>query len=142
VQPSLWQPLAGSSSHHDQQLAPSHVEQRAENLAGGCIEPVHILRHQQSGPAGQTRQQIGLHRPRDQLVESSTLGSHLLVAGLRFDTEYRRQQRHSALRVQPAGANLAVQQPQPLGLTSVAVDAAATLQQRAYGVQAGVGVER
>ena len=109
---------------------------------GGWIEPVHILGHHQPGAAGQTRQQIGLHRLRDQLVELSALGSHLLVAGLGFDAQHRRQQRHSATRIQPGGANLGVQQPQPLGLISAAVDAAATLQQRAHWVQAGVGVKR
>ena len=91
MRPSLWQPVTGPSGHHDQQLSLGRVEQRAEHLAGGRIEPVHVLGHYQPGFASQTRLQIGPHRLRDQLVESSALGGHLLIARPRFDSQYRRQ---------------------------------------------------
>ena len=103
---------------------------------------MHILGDHQPDTAAQTRQQIGLHRLRDQLVEFSALGSYLLVAGVCIDAQHRRQQRHSGPRIQPAGDNLGVQQSHPFGLISAAVDTAATLQQRAHRVQAGVDVKR
>jgi hypothetical protein len=110
VRPCLPRPLSRPSCHDDHQVALGRREQHAEHFEGGWIKPVHILGDYQARFAAQACQQIGVHRLCDQLVESSALGGHRLIAGLCLDTQHRGQQRYGALRIQAAGANLVVQQ--------------------------------
>ena len=85
-------------------LAASSSEPRTSRV--DAIEPVHILGHHQARTVAQTRQQIALHRLRDQLIELAALGGHRLIAGLGADPQHRRQQRHQGPRLQRTGRHL------------------------------------
>ena len=112
--PTGRQPSTGASGQDHQQPTSGCVQQRAEDLEGGRIEPVQVLGHHQPGTTAQTGQQIGLHRLGDQLVEFAAFGGHRLIARLGADSQYRRQQRHGGLGSSDAGPHLGVEEPEPL----------------------------